>query len=89
MPFERSLEIERRLDEVLRLIRTGRFSTRMLSDKIGVSIPTVSRIVAALRLRGHAIRSEKHGDCWRYVIDDHRPARRKLEPRANQTQHAH
>ena len=34
MPFERSLEIERRLNDVLRLIRTGRFSTPMLAEKV-------------------------------------------------------
>jgi len=32
MPFERSLEIERRLDYVLRLIRTGRFSWQMYAN---------------------------------------------------------
>ncbi len=68
MPFERSLEIERRLDEVLRLIRTGRFSTPMLAEEVGVSIPTVSRFVTALRVRGHDIRAEKQGDGWRYVL---------------------
>jgi biotin operon repressor len=68
MPFERSLEIERRLDDVLRLIRTGRFSTPMLAEKVGVSIPTISRCVTALRLRGHEIRAEKREDGWRYVL---------------------
>jgi predicted DNA-binding transcriptional regulator YafY len=68
MPFERSLEIERRLDEVLRLIRTGRFSTPMLAEEVGVSIPTISRCVTALRLRGHVIRAEKHENGWRYVL---------------------
>jgi hypothetical protein len=68
MPFERSLEIERRLDDVLRLIRIGRFSTPMLAEEVGVSIPTISRIVAALRDRGHDIRAEKHEDGWRYVV---------------------
>ncbi len=67
MPFERSLEIERRLDDVLRLIRTGRFSTPMLAEEVGVSIPTISRCVTALRLRGNDIRAEKHGEGWRYV----------------------
>ena len=43
MPFERSLEIERRLDYVLHLIRTGRFSTPMLAEKVGVSIPGTDR----------------------------------------------
>ena len=68
MPFERSLEIERRLDEILRLIRTGRFSTPMLAEEVGVSIPTISRCVTALRIRGHDIRSERHNDGWRYVV---------------------
>jgi hypothetical protein len=51
MPFERSFEIEQRLDAVLRLIRTGRYSTPALAEVVGVSIPTISRIVAALRER--------------------------------------
>ena len=68
MPFERSLEIERRLDEVLRLIRTGRFSTPKLAEKVGVSIPTISRCVTALRARGHKIRAERHDGGWRYVL---------------------
>jgi hypothetical protein len=51
MPFERSLEIERRLADILRLIRTGRFSTPMLAEQIGVSIPTISRCITALRIR--------------------------------------
>jgi hypothetical protein len=72
MPFERSLEIERRLDEVLRLIRTGRFSTPMLAEEVAVSIPTISRCVTALRQRGHDIRAEKHADGWRYVLEEAR-----------------
>jgi biotin operon repressor len=68
MPFERSLEIERRLDEILRLIATGRFSTPMLAEEVGVSIPTISRCVTALRARGHDIRAEKHDGGWRYVL---------------------
>ena len=68
MAFERSLEIERRLDEVLRLIRTGRFSTPKLAEEVGVSIPTISRIVAALKERGHLIRAENQGKGWRYVL---------------------
>jgi biotin operon repressor len=68
MPFERSLVIERRLEEVLRLIGTGRFSTPMLAEKLGVSIPTISRCVTALRKRGHIIRAERQDDGWRYVL---------------------
>lgn len=43
MPFERSLEIERRLDAILHLISTGRFSTPVLAEEVGVSIPTISQ----------------------------------------------
>lgn len=68
MAFEHSLEIARRLDDVLRLIRTGRFSTPMLAEEVGVSIPTISRIVAALRDRGHDIQAERHDGGWRYVL---------------------
>jgi biotin operon repressor len=75
MPFERSLEIERRLDDVLRLIHMGRYSTPMLAEEVGVSIPTISRCVTALRVRGHDIRAEKHGDGWRYVLASKRNSR--------------
>lgn len=76
MPFERSLEIERRLDDVLRLIRTGRFSTPMLAEAVGVSIPTISRCVTALRQRGHDIRAEKSAKGWTYVLAQTPPNRR-------------
>jgi|GEM_PF-909182 biotin operon repressor len=68
MIYKRSQAIERRLELVLRLIRTGGYSTPSLSEKIGVSIPTISRCVNALRERGHEIRSERHSDGWRYVL---------------------
>lgn len=68
MLYERSLEIERRLLTVLELIRTGDYSTPALADEVGVSIPTISRAVTALRQRGHDIQSEKHCDGWRYSL---------------------
>lgn len=68
MLYQRSQEIEQRLDQVLRLIRTGRYSTPMLAEEVGVSIPTVSRCVTALRERGHDIRAEKNGAGWHYVL---------------------
>src|SRR5437763_1922117 len=68
MPYARSLEIERRLDHVLRLIRTGSYSTPRLAAKVGGSIPTISRCVSALRKSGQVIRAEKHCDGWRYVL---------------------
>ncbi len=68
MLYARSLEIEKRLNHVLRLIRTGRYSTPKLAEEVSVSIPTISRCVTALRERGHDIRAEKHGGGWRYVL---------------------
>ncbi len=68
MLYQRSLDIEQRLTAVLRLIRAGRFSTPAIAKQIGVSIPTVSRDVTALRERGHAIRAEKRSDGWRYIL---------------------
>ena len=68
MAFERSLEIARRLDDVLHLIRSGRYSTPKLAEEVGVSIPTISRIVAALRERGYDIRAERYDGGWRYVL---------------------
>lgn len=68
MRYQLALEIHERIEEVLRLIKTGEYSTPALAEAVGVSIPTISRIVAALREMGHDIRSEKHGDCWRYIL---------------------
>lgn len=75
MPFERSLEIEQRLGAILRLIRTGRFSTPKLAKEVGVSVPTMSRCVMALRKRGHNIRAERRRNEWRYVLSQ--PARKR------------
>lgn len=69
MPFERSLQIESRLDLVLRLIESGQFSTPQLAEEVGVSVPTISRCVTALRARGHTIRAQKGPHGWHYVIE--------------------
>jgi biotin operon repressor len=68
MRYQRSLEIEQRLDAVLELIRTGSYSTPALAEKVGVSIPTISRSVEALRERGHDIKAVKGPHGWRYTI---------------------
>jgi predicted DNA-binding transcriptional regulator YafY len=68
MLYRRSLDIERRLEKVLRLVRSGGYSTPMIAQELGVSIPTVSRDLTALRERGHEIRSERKGERWRYVL---------------------
>lgn len=68
MRYQLALEIHERIEEVLRLIKTGEYSTPALAEAIGVSIPTISRIVAALRIQGHYIHAERAGKGWRYVL---------------------
>jgi len=68
MMYQRSLEIENRLHAVLELIETGEYSTPGLAAALGVSIPTISRCVEALRERGHDIRAVRNADGWRYVL---------------------
>lgn len=67
--YLRSLEIEQRLDSLLSLVREGRYSTPALARALGVSIPTVSRCIQALRARGHTIKAVNRGDSWAFVID--------------------
>ena len=70
MVYRRSQEIERRLEEVLRLIRIGGYATPALAKALDVSIPTVSRCVTALRERGYDIRAEKQLDGWQYILHE-------------------
>jgi predicted DNA-binding transcriptional regulator YafY len=68
MQYQRSLEIDRRLQAILGLIRSGKYSTPMLASRLGVSVPTISRDITALRDRGHDIQSERTPQGWRYVL---------------------
>jgi len=69
MRYQHSLDIHERLEAVLHLVETGRYSTPALAKEIGVSVPTISRIVAALRERGHDIRAERTSKGWRYTLN--------------------
>jgi predicted DNA-binding transcriptional regulator YafY len=77
MLYQRLIEIDERLKTVLRLVRSGRYSTPKLADRLGVSIPTISRYVTALRERGYDIRAEKGSKEWRYVLVGKSDARRQ------------
>jgi biotin operon repressor len=68
MLYEKSLGIERRLNELVRLIRSGRHSTPALAEKLGVSVPTISRDITALRQRGYGIRSVRLPRHWAYEL---------------------
>lgn len=78
MLYERSMEIERRLEEVLHLIRTGKHSTPSLAKTLDVSVPTVSRCLLALRERGHDIKPIRGPEGWHYVLmPEKRPAKQR------------
>jgi len=87
MLYQRSLDIERRLLTVLKLIETGQYSTPELAEEVGVSIPTISRDVTALRQRGHCILAEREDKTWHYRIarganENTKPApQRRRKPR--------
>lgn len=68
MHYRQSLKMERRLEAVLRLTRAGENSTLANAEIIGVSIPTVSRRVEALRERGYIIKAEEGAVGWRYCL---------------------
>ncbi|MFM8326870.1 MAG: winged helix-turn-helix transcriptional regulator, partial [Pirellulaceae bacterium] len=69
MRYQLAIDIHERIEEVLRLIRTGEYSTPALAEAVGVSIPTISRIVAALREQGHDIRAQRTATGWCYVLN--------------------
>ncbi|GIK18952.1 MAG: hypothetical protein BroJett004_11160 [Planctomycetota bacterium] len=85
MLYQRSLDIERRLEAVLGMIRKGSYSTPRIAEELGVSIPTISRDVTALRQRGHDIRAERGTNGWRYVLQE---SKRKSDRQANAAPHS-
>ena len=68
MLYKQSFTIERRLHELLHLIRAGRHSAPALASKLGVSEPTIWRGIAALKQRGYSIRSVKQSKHWAYEL---------------------
>lgn len=82
MRYQLALEIHERIEEVLRLIKTGEYSTPALAEAVGVSIPTISRIVAALREQGHQIKAVRAASGWRYVLQANANSERNAGSRA-------
>ena len=74
MHYVKSWQIEQRLLELLELIEAGKYSTPELAERLGVSVPTVSRSIQALRERGHTIIAEKGKGCWHYELAVRRQA---------------
>lgn len=72
MIYERSFAIGQRFAAIVDLIRTGQHSTRTLAAELGVSEPTISRSLAALRSRGYSIRPQRRGHGWCFELE-HEP----------------
>jgi len=72
MPYERSRKIEERFQETVSLIKRRHFNAEQLAAELGVSRPTVQRIITELRQRGYSVRSvhDEHG--WRYEMTNKR-----------------
>ena len=68
MTYERSRAIEKRLVDLVGVIRGGRHSARSLADVLAISQPTGARCLAALRDRGYVIRSVRDACGWSYEI---------------------
>ena len=68
MLYEKSLGIERRLTGLIGLLRAGSDSAPALARKLGVSVPTISRDITALRERGYVIRSVRLRRHWAYEL---------------------
>ena len=70
MRYERSLAIASRHDRLIKLIRSGEYSSPSLAEKLEVSEQTIYRDIDFLKKRGYSIRSEKHADGWAYHLLD-------------------
>ena len=68
MPYERSQALEKRLQELLRMLRDGRPSAQTLAGRLDISQPTLARCLTALRRRGYAIRAVKDESGWSYRL---------------------
>lgn len=79
--YRRSQEIEQRLSSLIELIRRGKYGTPALAAELGISLPTVSRCLSALRQRGYVIRAVKQNEGWAYEI------RSEPRPKASHERH--
>lgn len=68
MRYQRSLTIASRHERLVRLIRSGQFSSPDLARTLKVSEQTIYRDIEFLKKRGYSIRSEKHANGWAYRL---------------------
>lgn len=68
MPFERTNQIQQRFDRAVELISKSTMNARQLALALGVSRPTVQRIITELKQRGYKIRSVHDDHGWHYEL---------------------
>ena len=68
MSYERTQQIEQRFVKLIDLIKRERLNAGQLASVLGVSRPTVQRIIAELKRRGYGIRSIRDDSGWRYEL---------------------
>jgi biotin operon repressor len=68
MPYERSRKIEQRFQVAIILLKNKHLDAGQLAIELGVSRPTVQRILTELRRRGYKIRSIREEPGWRYEL---------------------
>ena len=68
MPYERTRQIEQRFQKAIVLISKKQMNARQLASELGVSQPTIQRIISELKNRGHQIRSVRDESGWRYEL---------------------
>lgn len=68
MRYKKALAIPGRLDRLIKLIRTGAYSSNDLAKKLKVSEQTIYRDIAHLKETGYAICSKKHETGWAYHL---------------------
>lgn len=73
MRYARSFAIAGRHGQLITLIRSGEFSSRVLAEKLNVSEQTIYRDIDSLKERGYVIRSVRLSRGWAYKLDETSP----------------
>jgi DeoR/GlpR family transcriptional regulator of sugar metabolism len=68
MRYRKALAIPSRLDKLIKLIRSGAYSSLDLAKKLKVSEQTIYRDVGHLKETGYGICSKKHATGWAYHL---------------------
>ena len=68
MRYQKSLEIALRVAETLRPVKAWQNSMRLLTETLGVSMPTISRIIAGFREQGHEFLAQRTSTGWSYQL---------------------